>query len=303
MKFAVIVPTLNPGVSWCGWLGAFSVQTLKPKEALVIDSGSPEAEIDKALEYGFRIIRIPKSEFNHGGTRQRAVDLIQGVCDVVVFLTQDAILFDEFAIENLITAFQDPKVSAAYGRQIPRNNSGVFGAHARCFNYGSESTIRALSSVQEMGFKTCFISNSFAAYRVNDLLEVGGFQSDLILGEDACVAARLVLADKKIAYVAEACVYHSHDYTTLEEFRRYFDIGVFHSQRVCLIEQFGEATGEGKKFVLSEFRYLAQRAPHLIPLAFLRTFMKLMGYRLGRHYQRLPSSWVLAMSMHQGFWK
>jgi rhamnosyltransferase len=303
MKFAVIVPTLNPGDLWRCWLSAFSQQTQKPSEALVIDSGSSEEEIDDALDLGFRIIKIPKSEFNHGGTRQKAVDLLQGGCDVVVFLTQDAVLFDDVALERLITAFEDTKVSAAYGRQIPRTDAGAFGAHARCFNYGPESNLRDLSAVPVMGLKTCFISNSFAAYRVKDLLEIGGFQSDLILGEDACVAARLLLAHKKIAYVAEARVYHSHDYTALEEFRRYFDIGVFHSQLAWLIEQFGEATGEGKRFVFSELKYLAQKAPHLIPLAFLRTFMKLMGYRLGRLYERLPSSWLLTMSMHQGFWK
>lgn len=270
---------------------------------LIVDSGSSGDDVKKSEALGFEVIKIPKADFNHGGTRQKAIEHLQRSCDIAIFLTQDAILSDPESFANLLKAFDDPDVAAAYGRQLPHKDAGQLGAHARLFNYGATPSLRSLASVSEQGFKTCFISNSFAAYRIKALQAVGGFPSDVILGEDTCVAAKLILNGQKIAYVADACVYHSHDYTILEEFRRYFDTGVFHAQQPWLIESFGGASGEGKRFVMSELRYLAKHAPYLIPAAVVRTFMKLLGYRLGRAYTRLPEDWRPLLSMHKGFWQ
>lgn len=303
VSFAVIVPTLNPGPAWQAWLDSFAAQSVQPDQAIVIDSGSVGSEIEQSQKFGFEVIRIAKSEFNHGGTRQKAVQQLRSDVEVVVFLTQDAILADSKAFENLLAVFADQSVSAAFGRQLPHKNAGPLGAHARLFNYSSRASLRSLASIPDFGFKTCFISNSFAAYRVNDLLAVGGFPSDVILGEDTCVAAKLILNGKKVAYVADACVYHSHDYTILEEFHRYFDTGVLHAQQPWLLERFGGATGEGKRFVVSELKYLSKNAPYLIPSALLRTCMKLLGYRLGLVYNRLPAAYVPRLSMHKGFWQ
>ena len=302
-RFCVIVPTLNPGSMWHVWLEAFSRQSLRPRQMLIVDSGSSGDDVKKSEALGFEVIKIPKADFNHGGTRQKAIEHLQRSCDIALFLTQDAILSDPESFANLLKAFDDPDVAAAYGRQLPHKDAEPLGAHARYFNYAATSSLRSLASIPALGFKTCFISNSFAAYRIKDLLAVGGFPSDVILGEDTYVAAKLILSGKEIAYVADACVYHSHDYTILEEFRRYFDTGVFHAQQPWLIESFGGAGGEGKRFVMSELRYLAKHAPYLIPAAVVRTFMKLLGYRLGRAYTRLPENWRPRLSMHKGFWQ
>lgn len=302
MRIGLIVPTLNPGSAWAEWLDAFARQTLKPARCLVVDSDSSDASVGQAVAYGFEVLSIKRHEFNHGRTRQRAVAYLSDT-DVVILMTQDAILASPDALESLVRVFEDPSVSAAYGRQLPYKNAQPLGAHARLFNYPAASSQKTRESIPELGLKTCFISNSFAAYRVKDLLAVGGFPDNVILGEDAYVAGRLILAGKKIAYVAEACVYHSHDYTVMEEFRRYFDTGVFHAQQPWIAANFGGASGEGKKFVISELKYLMTHAPLLMPLALIRTAMKLLGYRLGCAYAQLPKAWLPTLSMHKGYWK
>ena len=133
-------------------------------------------------------------------------------------------------------------------------------------------------------------------------MDVGGFPSNIIFGEDTYVAARMLLAGWKVAYAAEASCYHSHNYSIAEEFRRYFDIGIFHSQEKWFIRLLGKAEGEGKKFVLSEFKYLLKKAPWLIPSAMLRTVVKLMGYKLGQMAHKLPSQIVKRLSMNKGYW-
>jgi len=47
------------------------------------------------------------------------------------------------------------------------------------------------------------------------LEEIGWFREKLIMGEDTFAGARMLLAGYKIAYVADAQVYHSHNYAGL----------------------------------------------------------------------------------------
>lgn len=302
LKFALIVPTLNPGVRWQAWLEAFALQTLRPVKALVVDSGSNDGQIEKSSAYGLDVRIVAKSDFNHGATRQQCVEQVKDECDIAVFLTQDAILKGAQAIKNLISIFENDDVAAAFGRQLPHDGAGALASHARFFNYSAVSDVRSKESIARLGIKACFMSNSFAAYRIKDLISIGGFNHDIILGEDTCAAAKLILAGKKTAYVATACVYHSHDYSIGEEFRRYFDIGVLHSQQPWLISNFSGATGEGVRYVKSELNYLLDNAFWLIPSSLMRTVVKLVGYRLGRVYRNLPEHWLPLLSMHKSYW-
>ena len=220
-RVGVIVPTLNAGELWPAWLEAVSQQTYPIHRKLVIDSSSKDQTVSQARVQGFEVIVIPPQEFNHGGTRQLAAMHLDD-CELLVFLTQDALLASSDTIANLVNTFTNKQVALAYGRQLPHNNASVLGSHARIFNYTNESIIKSRHDISKMGIKTTFCSDSFACYRRSDLLAIGGFKSDLILGEDAHVAARLILADKKIAYVAEAQVFHSHDYSVTQDFRRYW---------------------------------------------------------------------------------
>ena len=159
-----------------------------------------------------------------------------------------------------------------------------------------------MADAATLGLKAAFTSNSFGAYRRADLMRVGGFPSGTILAEDMIVAARALQQGRAVAYVAEACAYHSHDYTLAEEFRRYFDIGVLHALEPWLLRDFGRPEGEGLRFVVSEARHLLAHAPWRLLEAWVRTVGKLAGYRLGRRHARLAPAWRVRLSMHRGFW-
>jgi rhamnosyltransferase len=105
--------------------------------------------------------------------------------------------------------------------------------------------------------KTVFTSNSFAAYRISTFIELEGFPDSTILSEDMFFAAKSVMAGYSVAYVSDAIVRHSHNYSTLEEFKRYFDIGVFQTDEPWIKQNFGGAGGEGKNsFYLRLYIYL-----------------------------------------------
>ena len=300
-KVGLIVPTLNAGSLWLSWLEAYKQQTRKPDCLLVIDSSSSDDTAALARGLGFEVHVIPKTEFNHGGTRQFGVNVLSAV-DIIVFLTQDALLAGPDAIKNLLVAFADPQVGAAYGRQLPHRNAGPIAAHARLFNYPAQSQLRSLDDRARFGIKTVFISNSFSAYRRDALMQVGGFPVDTIMNEDTYVAGKMLVSGWKIAYCADAQVFHSHDYSFLDEFKRYFDIGVFHTHTAWLQQTFGGASGEGLRFVISELRYLIKHAPWLIPSAVLRTGLKWLGFKLGALHQGLPRAMRSCLSLHKTYW-
>jgi len=298
--FKVIVPTLNAAKDWPSFAPAL-LGCLRPEQVLLIDSESTDNTVSLAQNAGFEVCSTSRSEFNHGGTRQKAVEMVPE-SEIVVFLTQDAVLHDSKALTNLLAPFADPEVAAAYGRQLPRPGARAIEAHARSFNYPAGSEIRTLASRHKLGIRAAFLSNSLSAYRRSALMAVGGFPTNVIFGEDTVVAARMLLAGYKVAYVSEACAYHSHAYSPAQEFRRYFDIGVLHSRESWLLNEFGRAGGAGKHFVLSELHYLLRREPWSIPSALLRTFVKLLGYRLGHMESKLGWQLKRRLSMHPKFW-
>ncbi|HHK2766019.1 TPA: glycosyltransferase family 2 protein [Pseudomonas aeruginosa] len=108
---------------------------------------------------------------------------------------------------------------------------------------------------------------------------------------------------KRLA-AASAEVYHSHDYRLLEEFRRYFDIGVFYGRERWIRAAFGGAGGEGKRYVLAEIQALrAAGALYRVPEIALRSAFKLLGYRLGQFERHLPVALKRRISMFPGYWK
>jgi rhamnosyltransferase len=300
-QVAVVIPTFNAGRLWERLKDGLRIQGIPANQVLIMDSSSEDGTRDLAAAEGFEVVRIDRCDFNHGGTRQAALGYVPWA-SIVVYLTQDAVLATPDSIDRLLSAFEDERVAVAYGRQLPRQGAGPIEAHARLFNYPPRSDVRDFESRHALGIKATFLSNSFSAYRVDALREIGGFPSHVIVSEDTLVTGKLLLAGWKAAYVAEAQVYHSHALTISEEFQRYFDIGVGHRRASWLSDCFGKPAGEGRRFVMSELAFLGLRYPHLIPIALLRTTSKALGYQLGLREAKLGRDWSRRLSHHKSFW-
>lgn len=281
----VIIPTYNAGENFKEVLNMLLKQSIVEKEdILIVDSSSTDCTQQMVKEAGIDMIVIPKSDFGHGKTRKMATEKA-GDVDIVIFMTQDALLYDEFGIENLCNYFnQDEKISAVYGRQVPYPDTDIFGTHARLFNYPETSHVRVFSDKSKYGIKTAFFSDTFGAYKKDILDKMGGFP-DVNFGEDTYMAGKMLIAGYKIGYCAEAKVYHSHSFTIREEYQRSKEIGRFHKEQVWLLDVFGKAEGTGFQFVKSQVYFLIKcKLYHKIYEVLIRSCTKYLGYKVGKVY-------------------
>lgn len=278
----VVIPTYNAGFEFREVMKSLSIQKgISVDDIWIIDSSSTDQTIDIAREFGICIKCIPKTDFGHGKTRAMAARMLRS--KYIVFMTQDAVLAAKDSIVKLCQILKEKRnVGMTYGRQLPVLSVGDIGNHVRLFNYPPNSIMKSQKDVSRLGLKTIFCSDSFAAYNRELLLSVGNFP-DVNFGEDTLIASKLIDAGYSIYYNSEACVYHSHEFSLREEFKRYVVIGCLHKEYHHIFEKFGKAEGEGIRFIRSEAQYLiSQNKYYLLPLAFIHNGVKFLGYRLGK---------------------
>lgn len=300
MNVACIVPTYNNKRDLERLLGSLEGQGAS-FDLLIVDSSSTDGTQEAGKARAYKSSVVASAAFNHGGTRQQMVDENSDY-DIYVFLTQDACLLEPHAISELLALFNDENVGAVCGRQVPHCDATIYAQHARHYNYPRETQIRTIKDAEKLGIKTAFMSNSFAAYRGTALKAVGGFPSDVIFAEDMYVAAKMLVAGWKVAYSGTAVCAHSHNYTMLEEFRRYFDMGVFHSRESWIGETFGHVGGEGIKYQISELKFIGFKRPIMFLFSMARSAAKLMGYELGKRERLLPVYLKRRFGMHRAYW-
>ncbi|OPY75951.1 MAG: putative glycosyltransferase EpsH [Syntrophorhabdus sp. PtaU1.Bin153] len=286
---SVIIPTYNAGAHIADLLSSLKDQTI-PHELIIIDSSSTDMMIRKTVErYGAKMLVVDKGRFNHGKTRNVAFRQAKG--EIVVFLTQDVLPLDRYCIENLIKPLNDPTIVASYARQLPYEDAPSPEKFARLFNYPDEPMVKGLQDLSELGIKTFFFSNVCSAIKMKEFKELGEFPENILMFEDMVFAAKAILQGHKIAYTPEAKVFHSHNFSLKQQFRRYLEAGISLHNNDWLL-RYATGNSEGARFLKGEVLYLAKKGQfHWIPYIFAESFAKYTGYWLGLHYDSLPG-WI-----------
>jgi len=229
-EVTVAIPTRNGGELFERTLAALAGQTVK-HELLVCDSGSTDDSVKMARTHGARVLAIAPSQFSHGGTRNLLMENASGAH--VAFLTQDAEPAGERWLEWLLGAFElAHDVAIAYGpyRPRPRAAAPVRLELERWFTSLSpdgntrverlQSHERTLDVAGLMGGRGFFTDANACLAR--SAWERVPFR-EVPYAEDRVLAIDMLRAGYAKAFVPQAAVLHSHDYTTLQELRRCFD--------------------------------------------------------------------------------
>lgn len=296
-RVSVIIPTLNAGPELEKLIERLQRQSLSPCEIIVIDSCSVDGTPERARQAGAQVITVQRSEFDHGGTRNRAAMQAQG--DILLFMTQDALPYDDKLVEELTgPLIAEDSIVYTYARQLPKPGANVLEQLARQYNYPAESQVKAYEDIKQLGIKTFFCSNVCSAIKRGTFEEMGKFQEPVIFNEDLFMAAKCILSGYKVAYSAKAAVHHSHDYSIKQQFKRYFDNGI--SMRCNhWITPYSAVGKAGSQLVKLQLRELHNtRRWQLIPKLAVESAAKLIGYKLGLNYRRLPFFITRRLSMH-----
>lgn len=299
----VIIPTYHSDEKLNKLLAMLYQQTVKPNRVIILhtqETPGQEQKLPEIIESNITVIQVDKKDFDHGGTRKYGASLSDS--DIVMYMTQDAIPSDELLIEKLIKPYEDPNVTATYARQLPDEKTDLIERYIRHFNYPKNSRVKSLEDLDELGIKTFFCSDVCATYKKSVYQELGGFVDKTIFNEDMIMAAGMIRAGYRIAYVADALVVHSHTYSYLQQFTRNFDLGVSHNQYPEVFYGI-KSESEGIKLVKSTLKYLMKKKKYfLIPDLIMSSGFKFLGYQMGLRYDILPKNMVLRFSMNKAYW-
>ena len=154
-----------------------------------------------------------------------------------------------------------------------------------------------------LGVKAYFCSNVCAAYRKNVYEETGGFVEKAIFNEDMIYVANMAKKGYGIAYASDAQVFHSHNYSCRQQFRRNFDLGVSQAEHPEIFEKV-PSEGEGIRLVKKSLGYLVKTGHiWLIPQLVAQSGAKYMGYFLGKRYKKLSPKVIAFCTMNPEYWK
>ena len=306
MKIDIIIPVYKPGKELFTLMDSLNEQTLQVNKIILMNT---EEKYFERLIYGTKFVKqytnvevhhLSKREFDHGGTRHLGVTYSDA--DIFVTMTQDAMPVDEYLVERLILNLSG-NVAVAYARQLPGEDSSELEKVSRFFNYPAKSRIKTHADLNALGVKTFFCSNVCAAYRRDLYNELGGFIRHTIFNEDMIYAAKAVKAGYAIAYEGGAKVLHSHNYTNMQQLRRNFDLGVSQADHPEIFAGVSSES-EGKRLVQVTYRHLKeQKKLYKFPGFCVQCAIKYAGYLLGKNYKRLPSSWILKITMNKEYWQ
>ena len=301
MSFDIIIPTYRPDTEFAELLRSLALQVVRPNNIFVINTEKKYWNADWESEYSnLRVIHIKKSEFDHGGSRNKAAAM--STADVLVFMTQDALPYDKNTIKELVKPIEDNLAEISYCRQTPRDDADLIEQYTRNFNYPGESRIKSSADLANLGIKTFFCTNVCAAYKRDIFVSLGGFPQPVVLNEDSILAARAIEAGYRVSYAAQAMVIHSHNYSGIQQFHRNFDIGASHALYPEIFSKY-PAQGEGTRLVKQTLKFVIdKKKPYLIFKTIHLSGWKFLGYSFGKHFRKLPRGVVKKWSMNSVFW-
>jgi rhamnosyltransferase len=302
---SIVIPVKDGGSDLARCLDAIAAQQIEgPVEVVAIDSGSSDGSVALAREHGALVREIPPHEFSHGSSRNLGASLASG--EILVFTSQDAYPVDERWLERLIAPLrEEPGLAGVYGRQLPHDRARPPEVYFLNFLYGAAPRRQQADRVASLSMETTLFSNVNSAMP-RTVWERFPFVQDIVMSEDQDWSRRVLLAGMSIAYEPAAAVRHSHNYTLLGAFRRFFDSGASadraylagerESSRVLRAAAIRYACGE-----LSWLWRSGQR--HWIPYAVLYESTKMVGLVLGANHRRLPLPLKRRLSALPAFWQ
>lgn len=313
-KYSVIILTHLPHDELIVSIKNLLAQSIKPEKIIIYNTNlikffkhiKNRLEFEKLLydnKKCIKLIHIDELDFDHGKTRNDAMRLVN--TDYALFLTDDAIPYDNYLSENLLNAFKkyddDTLVAVAYARQIAKENATLKEKYTREYNYPDYDIIKDKSNEVKLGIKNYFCSNVCAMYDRNIFNKLLGFEENIILNEDTFYAYKAINEGYKIVYSSKALVSHSHNYSYKDQFSRNFDIGVSQAEKYDIFKNI-PSYNEGIKLIKYVCIKLLKGLHFVLVFDFLiECFYRFLGFKKGMNFRSLKKEECIKYASNKNY--
>lgn len=290
-SFEVVLPVCNPDKRVYMVIERLLKQDAEPKKIniyLTVTDKFGEYELLKGLkdhdlsDQRITVTAIPASEFNHGGTRQKAAETIES--DYCLFMTQDAMPVDKHLTSVMLGEFKKDRVAVCYARQLPYKDASLKERYARNYNYPPSSQIKDKTLLDQGKIKAIFCSDVCAMYDMKVFNELGGFETNVNFNEDMLYAYKALSNDYRISYAAKALVYHSHNLSLRQQYKRNKALAKSQKEHP---EVFGtlSSESEGMVFVKNGLKYTMKNGGIGDAVSFfVDCTFRFIGFRVGKMF-------------------
>jgi len=302
VKVDAVIPAYKPGHDLRELVEKLLDQTVRLGRIIIINT---DREYFDEKEYliapAVEVVHITRHEFDHAGTRDMGLRMSDA--DYVLFMTMDAIPKDNYLVEKLLSGFRRAdNIAVSYARQLPKKDCNRIEQITREFNYPAQSRVQTSDDIKELGIKAYFCSDVCAMYDTSIYRSLGGFKAPAIFNEDMVYAAGALNAGYAVSYCADALVYHSHNYTGRQYYRRNFDLGVSQANHPEIFERFN-VKGTGMQLVRKSLAQICRKGTpaDIIRLVYY-SGMKYLGFRKGKNYHKLSLESCLKHTSDKEYW-
>jgi len=292
-RASIVLLTHNGGPDLDRVLDGVYAQEGVSFEVIAIDTESTDGTLERLQQRPLRLERISKREFSHPGTRNRGVRLARG--EIIVFLVQDAIPHHRRWLANLLAPLdENPRVAAAYSRQIPREGCNPVEHHdielgappvRRVKQIDLSDPLLRRDWEKHLGEFIMFSNVSSCARR--QLLVEHPFDESILMCEDQAWCKRILEAGYRVVYEPSSVVMHSHDHSVQQIYRRHMEYGQSFARFLPRKASLTGAIIEATQQTLSDYVWLAKADQRLswklawMPQIPLRRLAMTLGVRRG----------------------
>lgn len=245
-------------------------------ELIALVSISKDNSLEEARKYFDKVIGVQK--FNHAKTRHEGA--LKSTGDILVFITQDILPYDNQWLKNLIEPLKE-NIVASFSRQIAYKEHSEIEKIIRDFNYPNIDRICNKENEKINGRKNIFYSDASSAIIKDRYFELDGYNIEVPTSEDVYLANKIIENGYSFIYASQSRIWHSHQLSLKESYKRYKEIGKFEKLFAEQID-FSKTESEGKNLLKYLIKELTKRKKikELIYLPF-DIGVRWLGYKVG----------------------
>ncbi len=283
-KVSIVVPVYNGADTIASCIESLLQQDYPSDsyDIIIVENGSTDNTTSIVQEYPVHLfhssIRGPAAARNFGIARSNA--------DIIAFTDADCIAHSRW-LSELVQLYQDPKVGGVGGSILPYEHSKR--NFVEIFSEEHSPLINFASGEHEF-LPHLYTAN--ASYRRHILNEIGGFNPNVVTGQDVDISWRVQLQTKtRLHYAPDAVIYHHHRSTRAGLARQYRRYGF---GEIVLDTMYGKYPGYPRNRNY-QFRRICNQLTAL-PRYTLSTGLRQFRLALGKttHYQAtVPQLWFL----------